>query len=184
MSYRKWLRAHGQKYEDDEETLDTPKENIPPLDNPQQNNQWDFIGRRTKPKDSDKLPKLHFLTEKQATVKGQFAQRRKEALESKDVPKAFDGPIVNKSHSAMAMLGGGDADLQLSDRSRDGTASGSGRKSLGRSQSEMSHGAYMSSWQPLSMQALSEYRPEQRALGKGDYSQGRTIVWKTEVKAD
>ena len=94
-----------EKPENESEVPYTPKENVNPETQNVTDNQWDFMVMNRQPKKVDKLPKIHFLTEKAATCKGEFSRRRKELLESQYIPKQFEGVPVKKSQSAMAILG-------------------------------------------------------------------------------
>ena len=71
-----------------------------------QRDQWEFL-RSIKPKSrKPKTPKYLFLTEAAATVPGQFSKQRKELLEARHIPQAFNQKDA-KAQSAMAMVGDG-----------------------------------------------------------------------------
>lgn len=43
--------------------------------------------------------------------------------------------------------------------------------------------SYVSNWQPLSMNALIEYKKKMETEGDGDFNQGRAKMWKTKIEA-
>jgi len=42
---------------------------------------------------------------------------------------------------------------------------------------------FLTPWEPLSMKALVEYKTQLDTEGDGEFNQGRTKTWSTEVKA-
>lgn len=109
MSYKKWLSPRLAPGTPDRSPRNSA---VRPVLSPSKNDQQtsaaeysggDYSGRhRTKP-NNNQTPRYVFLTEKDATCKGEFAQRRKELLQSKNIPKAYSGGGA-RSESATCVL--------------------------------------------------------------------------------
>ncbi|GFR95494.1 hypothetical protein ElyMa_006274600 [Elysia marginata] len=153
---------------------------------------WHKVMTRQQPR---RDPRYHFLTEAEARSKGEFLAKlglepdkidcgRTDLLPSLDQagrgrnrPGRQSLPVSMKAMSA-----------PRADRGLHNSIAGSGQ--IARSESAQhpsqtlaSLSAYESRWQPLSMQALIEYKEQLGAEGAGEFSQGRPPMWRTKEAA-
>ncbi|XP_064632381.1 uncharacterized protein LOC135490801 isoform X2 [Lineus longissimus] len=126
--------------------------------------EWDFMLVKKKPKPKQK--KIHFVTERDLHCKGQFSKRVKEMESSKGIPTAFDG-AKPKSETAR------DKESSPMDHYRGYPQSMSAPP---LTQEEYLR-KYTSTWEPLSLNALMEYKEVSRLSGQGDYRHGKTRMW-------
>ena len=83
LSYKKWLSLRSPSQQSEALTPGSDRQ-----DQRSGNEGWGYCAGRGKPK---QIPRLIFLTEEDTRCRGQFSKRRRELLESKDIPKAYDG---------------------------------------------------------------------------------------------
>ncbi|KAH9504827.1 hypothetical protein Btru_062056 [Bulinus truncatus] len=110
-----------------------------------------------------KEPRYHFLTEKEATVKGQF-RLRFDSHES-DVGHLDNFSTVSKPHenNENNILYSREGSLSISKQYKQ------------QKKSE-------SPWQPLSLPALTEYKEQKISDGQGEFQQGRPKMWKSSLE--
>ncbi|KAL4226165.1 hypothetical protein ACF0H5_014152 [Mactra antiquata] len=112
--------------------------------------------------------KYVFLSEKDTTVKGMFSDKYKGERENKDIPKPYKGDMP-KSYSALGGMISATPDGSKSDPSLRYSAPQATRNGLLRD--------YTTQWQPLSMNALVEYKKQVSTVGEGEFHLGRTKMW-------
>ncbi|BFZ08816.1 hypothetical protein BsWGS_11855 [Bradybaena similaris] len=125
---------------------------------------WESIMMRQKPK---KEPRYHFLTEKEAQTPGAFRAR----LSMDKTKSAGDLDLVSREDKCLVSWE--DKGLESWEdkgmsHSREGSAS-------------QMHPAerlrFESSWEPLSLHALSEYKKQLSTEGQGEFQHGRPPMW-------
>ncbi|OWF54589.1 uncharacterized protein LOC110443162 isoform X2 [Mizuhopecten yessoensis] len=127
-----------------------------------------LMSRKNKPSPK---PKFVFMTEKDSRVRGQFADKFKEEREYKDIPRPYAGGHPEmKSKSVMGVL---ENSFTSSKRAESAPLP---QKFINNYES------FTTPWEPLSMNALMEYKARLDTEGEGEFNMGRTKVWKTEVK--
>lgn len=168
--YAKWLQLRGHfgnentiTEEDGEEGEVTKR---PQVTQSLDDDMILVLSRRQKPQTKQKYL---FLSEKDTTVKGTFSEKFKGERENKDIPRPYMGDVP-KSYSA---LGGMISATPDATKSRDSSL----RYSAPLPTQNMHQKTYMSTWQPLSMHALVEYKKQMSTVGEGDFSLGRTKMW-------
>ncbi|KAK2157576.1 hypothetical protein LSH36_188g00010 [Paralvinella palmiformis] len=171
LSYKKWLSPRHTESQV-EYGIQTSDRATPDNENP--TSPPPSSQHHQKAKKSEQA-KYVFLTEEQATTPGQFSRRRKETIEARGGPTAYSTQLptiqMQKSHSAMAMLGNDGFDS-----SRSAGVSQPDKGERKRAQSDMSN-HFITQWQPLSLNALLEYKQSHDALGQGEFGHGQKPVW-------
>ncbi|KAL5014786.1 hypothetical protein ScPMuIL_009056 [Solemya velum] len=160
--YQKWLRRDVNVGGAVDEIIQEETETLA-LD-PQKTFDSELVQMAAMRKPANKM-KYKFLTEAKATCKGQFSQRFKDQRDFKDVPKPADGyqvPMV--SQSAMGMSASTETS-EVDVRDCKSVPLPDSREAVLRQ--------YTSQWQPLSMNALTEYKTNVDAPGEGDFGLGR-----------
>ncbi|XP_060080617.1 uncharacterized protein LOC132559986 [Ylistrum balloti] len=163
--YTKWLRSRQQSA--------TPRINSSKKKDPWSREELDdelILLMSAKRKPSPK-PKYVFMTEKESKVKGQFSDKFKEDREYKDIPRPYAGGHPDmKSKSVMGV-------------SENSFTSSKRAESAPLPQKFLNnYETFTTPWEPLSMNALMEYKTRLDTEGEGEFNMGRTKMWKTEVK--
>ncbi|XP_069141879.1 uncharacterized protein [Argopecten irradians] len=163
--YTKWLQSRRQTA--------TPRINSAKQKDPWAREELDdelilLMSRKNK---ASPRQKYIFMTEKDSKVKGQFSDKFKEDREYKDIPRPYQGGLPDfKSKSVMGMS---DASVTSSKRAESAPLP---QKFLNNYES------FTTPWEPLSMNALMEYKDRLDTEGEGEFNMGRAKVWKTELK--
>ncbi|KAH3777775.1 hypothetical protein DPMN_179223 [Dreissena polymorpha] len=169
--YLRWLRpqpVHGQDdliEEEQEEKGELGLPRKPQVTQSLDDNLMFFMQRKKHPQPKQKYL---FLSEKDTRVKGSFSEKYKGDRENKNIPRPYKGSL-QKSYSA---LGGMIAESPEHDKS-DSTL----RYSAPLPYRRVGLQDYTSSWEPLSMHALVEYKKQMSTLGDGDFNLGRAKMW-------
>ncbi|XP_053376948.1 uncharacterized protein LOC123529037 [Mercenaria mercenaria] len=124
-----------------------------------------MLSRKHKPQQKQKYL---FLSEKDTTVKGTFSEKYKGERENKDIPRPYQGDVP-KSYSALGGMISATPDISK--------PSSMLRYSAPLPTRSLGINTYTSSWQPLSMHALVEYKKQVSTVGEGDFNLGRTKMW-------
>ena len=171
--YVKWLRGRESErdltpdvIEEEGEIKDNFKENVKPESRGLDDELVLLMSRKRhkKPKHN-----LKFLTVEDTQYKGSFSGKFRE---DHDIPKPFNEAKAPdyKSHSALGMRTSSD-DLP------------SCKSAPIPEKHRKYYTSYVSNWQPLSMNALIEYKKKMETEGDGDFNQGRAKMWKTKIEA-
>ncbi|XP_046572049.1 uncharacterized protein LOC124280200 [Haliotis rubra] len=115
--------------------------------------------------------KLQFLTEKDTQVPGEFAKKFREQRDRKDLPTAHSRMPSVKAQSSLGFM-----ESRLSEPEERGSSQGLQRSVTNTSKQDMIR-RFTSDWQPLSMNALVEYKKEMATEGDGEFQHGRMKMW-------
>ncbi|KAK7499466.1 hypothetical protein BaRGS_00009118 [Batillaria attramentaria] len=166
--YMKWIHK-GRKQIKAKEDDDEDKENARHSAQSRQLSEstkelqsiWQSISTCRKP---PKTPRIKFLTEKEAESEGGFTQKFQEERENREKLQPHHVQPF-KSHSALELSAPGSSISVPASRQRGMSA-----------RSEMLR-RFQSEWQPLSMNALVEYKKQLDTVGEGDFEHGRMKMW-------
>ncbi|XP_013380834.1 uncharacterized protein LOC106151939 [Lingula anatina] len=170
--------SHGDLSNLDLDKMDIGMDMLPIED------QWSFLNNLKQIPKSSKS-RIHFLTEKEATVPGQFSRKYKELEESRTIPQAVSQEAKQQLEQQKQQY----SQQPETPRSATGVRSAlsiretDSRKSRSRTappnSSEFQYiDRYTSKWQPLDMHALLEYTDNKGAPGEGKFRTGQTKMFK------
>lgn len=172
--YERWLRGKENEHdltseaiEEEEEMDDNFKENIKPDKYSGLDDELVLLMSRKRHKKTK--DNLKFLTEKDTRYKGSFSEKFREDHE---IPKPFTEAKApeHKSHSVLGMRASTDEHPSC--------------KSAPIPEKHRKYYTdYISDWQPLSMNALIEYKKKLESEGEGEFNQGRAKMWKRQIQA-
>ncbi|KAK3102844.1 hypothetical protein FSP39_014374 [Pinctada imbricata] len=128
----------------------------------------------TRKKHNQAKPKYVFLTESDTRSKGRFTDKFRDEYDNKDIPKPFDGTKIpmEKAKSVLGLSTDQTFESDLPTRRSAPIPERHRRQLL----------EYTSRWEPLSMNALIEYKKKKEVEGEGEFNQGRPKMWTTEIK--
>lgn len=167
--YAKWLQTRGRVAHENtihEEGFEDGEGKQPQVTQSLDDDMVYMMSRRQKPQQKQKYL---FLSEKDTTVKGMFSEKYKGERENKDIPRPYQGDVP-KSYSALGGMISATPDIPRSDDSML-------RYSAPLPTRNQQMNTYTSSWQPLSMHALVEYKKQVATGGEGDFNLGRMKMW-------
>jgi len=120
---------------------------------------WDNVMTRQKPRPE---PRLHFLTESEAESQGAFLEKLGLDKDQLDVGRT----LTRHSMSSLKVQSAHDSQRSVASSS-DGLSEYAATNTS----------KYQTSWQPLSLQALMEYKEHVATGGEGDFLQGRPQMY-------
>lgn len=143
------------------------------------NHEWGFLSMK-----QPQLPEqtFKFLTEKDAECEGQFSQYWKDLREARERPEGYQSVVAgDKPRSAATILQGGTANSFSSISGSDVVKMNKGR-SAPTSASQEFFRRFQNTWQPLSMNALLEYKEKLETTGEGEFHYGIPKRWAVDAK--
>lgn len=169
--YTKWIVpkdrvAHEETIQEENEDEAELNEKHPQFTQSPDDDMILILSRRRQPQTKQKYV---FLSEKDTRVKGMFAEKYKQERENKDLPQPYKGDAP-KSYSALGGMISATPDIPSKSTS-------TLRYSAPLPHRDGDQRTYTSTWQPLSMHALVEYKKQVSTMGEGDFNLGRTKMW-------
>lgn len=172
--YKRWLQPQAPHSDDSRKLSDPsprpmmhhPTSVLSPLGSTYSDslhNIWHDVMARQRPRPEQRL---HFLTEDEARTQGMFLEKLGLDKEKQDMGRVDLLPRASLPIKAMSARDSQATRLSVDARLDTAPAS--------------THSRYQSSWQPLSMHALMEYKEHVATEGGGEFHQGRPRMWKTE----